>query len=46
MYSYLTIDVKIDNVLYKINMDIRRSPDGVNRFYIHSLENKKEASLS
>ena len=46
IYSYLTIDVKIDNVVYKINMDIRRSPDGINRFYIHSLENKKEASLS
>ena len=29
-----------------VNMDIRKSPNGENRFYIHSLNIKKETDLS
>lgn len=40
MYSYLVSQIKIDNDLYKVTIDIRKSPDGRNKFYIHNLSNK------
>lgn len=42
IYSYLIAPVTIDGVEYNVKMDIRRSPHGENRFYIHSLEIKKD----
>lgn len=38
MYSYLEAPIIIDKITFKIKMDIRKSPNGQNRFYIHSLE--------
>ena len=40
MYSYLVSHIKIDNDLYKVTIDIRKSPDGRNKFYIHNLSKK------
>ena len=42
-YAYLTAPIKIDGQEYMVNMDIRKSPNGENRFYIHSLNIKKDA---
>lgn len=42
-YAYLTAPIKIDGQEYMVNMDIRKSPNGENRFYIHSLHIKKDA---
>ena len=44
IYSYLESNIIIDDELYKVNIDIRKSPNGDNKFYIHSI--KKEANLS
>ena len=40
MYSYLVSEIKIDNHLYKVTIDIRKAPDGRNKFYINNLSNK------
>ena len=40
-YSYLVSEIKIDNDLYNVTIDIRKSPDGKNKFYIHNLSKKK-----
>jgi len=45
-YSYLTAPITIDGKNYDITIDIRRSPRGENRFYIHNLSIKNEANLS
>ena len=37
-YAYLNSPIIIDGVQYNVNMDIRKSPNGENRFYIHSLQ--------
>lgn len=42
-YAYLTAPIKVDGKEYIVNMDIRKSPNGENRFYIHSLDIKKDA---
>lgn len=42
IFSYLESFVEIENVVYKINIDIRKSPNGENRFYIHSFQKNKE----
>lgn len=42
-YVYLTAPIKVDGKEYVVNMDIRKSPNGENRFYIHSLDIKKDA---
>lgn len=41
-YAYLTSPITIDGKKFNVNMDIRKSPKGDNRFYIHSLEIQKE----
>ncbi len=43
-YAYLEAPIKIDGVEYTVNMDIRKSPNGENRFYIHSLNMNKSSS--
>lgn len=45
-YAYLKHPINIDEKNYLVNIDIRKSPKGENRFYIHSLELKKETDLS
>lgn len=45
-YAYLKYPITIDGNDYIVNLDIRKSPNGENRFYIHSLDIKKEANLS
>ena len=42
-YAYLKAPLEIDGDSYIVNMDIRRSPNGENRFYIHSLKINKDA---
>ncbi len=42
VFSYLESFVEIEGVVYKINIDIRKSPNGENRFYIHSFQKNKE----
>ena len=37
-YAYLTAPATVDGVDYQVTMDIRRSPNGENRFYIHDLQ--------
>lgn len=46
-YAYLVYQIYIDNTPYKVTMDIRKYPNGENRFYIHnlSLQNKSDLSL-
>lgn len=44
-FAYLKTNVIIDNVFYEITIDIKKSPDGLNRFYIHNIK-KKEDILS
>lgn len=46
MYSYLVSELKIDNNVYTVTIDIRKSPDGRNKFYIHNLSKKKGNNLS
>lgn len=45
-YSYLVAPITIDGKKYDITMDIRKSPKGENRFYIHNLSIKNEVDLS
>ncbi len=45
-YAYLEHPITIDGKQYMVNMDIRKSPNGENRFYIHCLNIKKETDLS
>ncbi|MGI5891734.1 MAG: hypothetical protein ACOX7H_03225, partial [Bacillota bacterium] len=45
-YAYLKSPIIINGVQYNVTMDIRRSPHGQNRFYIHDLKIKKIDSTS
>lgn len=45
-YIYLVSELKIDNDIYTVTIDIRKSPDGTNKFYIHNLSKKKGNNLS
>jgi predicted nucleotidyltransferase len=45
-YAYLIAPINIDGTKYNVKMDIRKSPRGENRFYIHSLEINNKAELS
>lgn len=40
-YYYLEHPIKIDNIEYMVNIDIRKVPNENGRFYIHSLKTKK-----
>ena len=42
-YAYLKAPLRVDGQEYTVNMDIRKSPNGENRFYIHSLQINKNA---
>lgn len=44
-YAYLAAPITIDNTMYTVNMDIRKSPQHGNKFYIHSLEIKTASQL-
>lgn len=46
VYTYLISEIKIDEKLYYVTIDIRKSPDGKNKFYIHNLSKKKGNNLS
>ncbi|MBR3163531.1 MAG: hypothetical protein IKF17_05485 [Clostridia bacterium] len=41
IYAYLESSIYIDHICYIVNIDIRKSPKGDNRFYIHSLSVKR-----
>ena len=41
MFSYLKIPILIDDVNYEINLDIKKEPNGKNKFYIHNLIKKE-----
>ena len=45
MFSYLKIPMLIDDISYEINLDIKKEPNGKNKFYIHNLI-KKEINSS
>lgn len=45
-YAYLTAPLRVDGQNYIVNMDIRKSPEGENRFYIHSLQVNNNATSS
>lgn len=44
-YMYLENYIKIDREEYLVTIDIRMSPKGENRFYIHNLKIRKERSI-
>lgn len=45
-YAYLSAPATVDGVSYTVTMDIRRLPNGENRFYIHNLKINKTADAS
>lgn len=46
MYAYFISELKIDDKTYIVTIDVRKSPDGKNKFYIHNLSKKKGNNLS
>lgn len=45
-YAYLSAPATVDGESYTVTMDIRRSPNGENRFYIHDLKLNKAVDTS
>ena len=45
-YAYLSAPATVDGESYTVTMDIRRLPNGENRFYIHNLKINKTADAS
>nr|DAW74964.1 MAG TPA: Large polyvalent protein-associated domain 3 [Caudoviricetes sp.] len=45
-FAYLTAPINVDGIPYMVTMDIKKYPNGKNKFYIHSINIQKETTSS